>query len=55
MGVIPVSALVLSNVLLDEPFRWIHFLGFGIVLAGVAFIAIAHARMSDGEGEHGRP
>ncbi|MFP5487082.1 MAG: DMT family transporter [Acidimicrobiia bacterium] len=36
MGVMPVSALVLSYVLLDEPFEWIHVLGMVTVLAGVA-------------------
>ncbi|MFH5805131.1 DMT family transporter [Alienimonas sp. DA493] len=45
MGVMPVSALVLSYVLLNETFRWVHLLGFGIVFAGVLLIAWAHARM----------
>jgi drug/metabolite transporter (DMT)-like permease len=46
MGVMPVSALVLSYVLLGEPFRWVHLLGFALVFAGVLLIASAHARMS---------
>lgn len=44
MGVMPVSALVLSYVLLGEAFAWVHLLGFGIVLGGVLLIAWAHAR-----------
>jgi drug/metabolite transporter (DMT)-like permease len=36
MGVMPVSALVLSYVLLDEPFEWIHLVGMATVLAGLA-------------------
>lgn len=36
MGVMPVTALVLSYVLLDEPFEWIHVVGMATVLAGVA-------------------
>lgn len=45
MGVMPVSALVLSYALLGEPFRWIHLVGFALVFAGVLLIASAHARM----------
>jgi len=48
MGVMPVSALVLSYVLLGEPFRWMHLAGFGIVFAGVLLISYSHVReMSD--------
>ncbi len=47
MGVMPVSALVLSYVLLGEAFRWIHLLGFAIVFAGVLLISREHARMAD--------
>ena len=42
MGVMPVSALVLSYVLLGEPFRWLHLLGFAIVLGGVGLVAWKH-------------
>ncbi|GAB4377264.1 MAG: DMT family transporter [Elainellaceae cyanobacterium] len=45
MGVMPVSALVLSYVLLGEPFAWIHLLGFAAVFAGVLLIAREHAHM----------
>lgn len=46
MGVMPVSALVLSYVLLGETFEPIHLVGFGIVFSGVLLIAWAHARES---------
>lgn len=45
MGLMPVSALVLSYLLLGEPFRWVHLAGFAIVLAGVGLIAWDHATM----------
>lgn len=44
MGVMPLSALVLSYVLLGDPFRWLHLVGFGAVLAGVILISQAHRR-----------
>ncbi|MEO3432621.1 DMT family transporter [Inquilinus sp. CAU 1745] len=46
MGLMPVSALVLSYLLLDEPFRWLHLLGFGTVFVGVLLMSWEHARMS---------
>ncbi len=46
MGLMPVSALVLSYVLLQETFRPIHLAGFALVLAGVLLISWEHARMS---------
>jgi drug/metabolite transporter (DMT)-like permease len=49
MGVMPVSALVLSYVLLGESFRWIHALGFATVFAGVLLMSWEHARMSRDE------
>lgn len=52
MGVMPVSALVLSYLLLGEPFRWIHLVGFGLVFAGVMFIAWSHGHQAHQE-EHG--
>jgi drug/metabolite transporter (DMT)-like permease len=51
MGVMPVSALVLSYVLLGETFEWIHLLGFGIVFVGVVLIIDAHRRASQPEDE----
>ena len=36
MGVMPVSALVLSYVLLGESFEWVHVVGMATVLAGLA-------------------
>lgn len=47
MGLMPCSALGLSYLLLGEPFRWIHLLGFGIVLAGVLLISFEHARSAE--------
>lgn len=46
MGLMPVSALVLSYVLLGEPFRWIHLAGFGITFGGVVLMSFEHARQS---------
>lgn len=48
MGVMPVSALVLSYVLLDEPFEWIHLVGMATVLAGLVIITVT----GDGGHEH---
>jgi drug/metabolite transporter (DMT)-like permease len=45
MGVMPASALLLSYALLDEAFKWLHVLGFGVVFAGVLLISWEHARM----------
>lgn len=45
MGVMPASALLLSYVLLDEEFKWLHVLGFGVVFAGVLLISWEHSRM----------
>jgi drug/metabolite transporter (DMT)-like permease len=47
MGLMPVSALVLSYILLGEPFRWMHMLGFGITFLGVLLMSWEHARGSD--------
>lgn len=47
MGLMPVSALVLSYVLLGEPFAWMHLVGFGVVFAGVLLMSWEHGRMSD--------
>jgi drug/metabolite transporter (DMT)-like permease len=47
MGLMPVSALVLSYVLLGEPFAWMHLVGFAVVFAGVLLISWEHARMGN--------
>lgn len=47
MGVMPVSALVLSYWLLGESFQWIHMLGFAMVFAGVVLIIRAHQKMEE--------
>jgi drug/metabolite transporter (DMT)-like permease len=44
MGVMPASALLLSYVLLGEPFRWAQLAGFAVVLAGVLLISREDAR-----------
>jgi drug/metabolite transporter (DMT)-like permease len=46
MGLMPVSALVLSYLLLGEAFQWIHLAGFGIVFAGVLLMSWEHAAMA---------
>ena len=46
MGVMPVSALVLSYVLLHEPFRWVHLAGFTLVFMGVLLMISVHREMS---------
>jgi len=47
MGVMPLSALGLSYLLLGETFVWWHLAGFAIVFAGVLLISWEHARMAD--------
>ena len=44
MGLMPVSALVLSYLLLGEAFRWVHLPGFGVVFASVLLISREHMR-----------
>jgi drug/metabolite transporter (DMT)-like permease len=46
MGLMPLSALLLSYLLLGEPFRWIHLAGFATVFAGVLLMSWEHARMA---------
>jgi drug/metabolite transporter (DMT)-like permease len=47
MGVMPVSALVLSYVLLSEPVRASHLIGFGVVFSGVLLISREHSHGSN--------
>lgn len=47
MGLMPVSALVLSYVLLGEPFKFVHLTGFAIVFGGVLLMSWEHARMAE--------
>ncbi|HCJ44130.1 MAG TPA: hypothetical protein DHV58_08965 [Erythrobacter sp.] len=47
MAVMPLSALVLSYVLLGESFRWSHLLGFGLVFAGLVLMIVEHAKSAD--------
>jgi drug/metabolite transporter (DMT)-like permease len=44
MSVMPLTALVLSYVLLGETFRWAHLAGFGLVFAGVVLMIVENAR-----------
>lgn len=44
MAVMPISALLLSYVLLGEPFRWVHLAGFGLVFAGLVLMIVEHAQ-----------
>jgi len=52
MAVMPVTALVLSYVLLGEAFRWAHLIGFGLVFAGVLLMIWEHAREAGEDGGH---
>ncbi|MEZ5177705.1 MAG: DMT family transporter [Acidimicrobiales bacterium] len=38
MAVMPISALVLSYLLLGEAFQWIHLIGMAVVLAGLVAV-----------------
>ena len=51
MGVMPVSALVLSYILLGEAFRWMHLAGFAVVFTGVLLMSWEHAAMSERDAE----
>ena len=54
MAVMPLSALILSYVLLGESFRAIHALGIVLVLASVGLMSWVHASaMGDGTDEDG--
>lgn len=46
MGVMPVSALVLSYILLGESFQWLHLAGFALVFLGVLLMISVHRQMA---------
>jgi drug/metabolite transporter (DMT)-like permease len=46
MGVMPVSALILSYVLLHEKFEWLHLAGFALVFCGVLLMISVHREMA---------
>lgn len=46
MGVMPVSALVLSYLLLHEKFQWLHLAGFALVFCGVLLMISVHRQMA---------
>ena len=45
MGVMPLSALALSYLLLHEEFRWVHLAGFSLVFSGVLLMIKVHREM----------
>tara|TARA_R110002072_G_scaffold22383_20_gene78218 strand:+ start:17544 stop:18482 length:939 start_codon:yes stop_codon:yes gene_type:complete len=47
MAVMPLSALMLSYLLLGEPFRWSHLLGFGLVFSGLVLMIVEHSKSAD--------
>jgi drug/metabolite transporter (DMT)-like permease len=47
MAVMPVSALLLSYLLLGEAFSWWHLIGMGVVLAGLAFVVAADRKQQE--------
>jgi len=47
MGVMPVSALILSYVLLHEKFQWMHLAGFTLVFCGVLMMISVHREMAN--------
>jgi drug/metabolite transporter (DMT)-like permease len=46
MGVMPVSALLLSYFLLGESFHWLHLAGFALVFCGVLLMISVHREMA---------
>jgi drug/metabolite transporter (DMT)-like permease len=46
MVVMPVSALLLSYLLLGERFEWMHLAGFGLAFAGVVLMTWEHYRQA---------
>lgn len=46
MGVMPVSALILSYLLLHEKFQWLHLAGFALVFGGVLLMISVHRQMA---------
>jgi drug/metabolite transporter (DMT)-like permease len=46
MGVMPLSALILSYWLLGEDFEWIHLGGFALVFIGVILVIQSHREMA---------
>lgn len=50
MAIMPLSALGLSYRLLDEAFRWMHVVGFGMVFARLVLMILEHSRDGGGGG-----
>lgn len=47
MAVMPISALILSYLLLDEQFAWIHAAGMGLALVGLVAVVTSGAGSDD--------
>ena len=47
MGLMPLSALLLSYLVLGESFQFAHLAGFGVVLIGVVLMTLEHAEDPD--------
>lgn len=52
MVVMPLSALLLSYILLGEAFQWMHIIGFGLALVGVALMIFEHRKQAKTESPH---
>ncbi|GAB5349798.1 EamA family transporter [Alteriqipengyuania sp. 357] len=44
MAIMPITALVLSYLLLGEAFQWLHLAGFGLVFAGLVLMIVENRR-----------
>lgn len=42
MSIMPLTALIMSYIILSEEFRWIHLVSFGLVFIGIILIIISH-------------
>ena len=49
MGVMPISAVLLSWLLLHDSGRWATFVGLALVVAGVVIVARSDSHTQDGE------
>ena len=47
MAIMPITALVMSYVLLGEAFRWVHLAGFGLVFAGLLLMIVENTKGED--------
>lgn len=54
-GVLPVSAVLLSYVVLGEPFAWVHLVGMAFVLSAILLMARSSPSSADEEANHRAP